>query len=532
MDNNQIVALALKEENLDCVKLARLARFSDEEIEFVKLFWEPAFNKSWIYLTKEMVVDWMGYKNSKDTMQHFYTQNLIKNYEENMDYKEVKSNDEIVRTTESFYSKNLDSKNNIKKETRGAALKKFYIITGECFKCLLMSAQTPKGRVVRKIYIKTEGLVILMIEVIKQQQFLVYEDLLKKSDEKQLKLTNRILSTDTLEKTGYVYITTTKQYALNNQFRIGTTENLDKRQQKYRVGRAKNDYLYYVYVYQCENPPLLEYILRNFFKSFRDSDLKDFYVLPWSLLFPAVKSICENYSAHNVPIINQVIQNNLAYDFTQVSTVPEPHVSYLDDTTDEEVQKEIDRDTKFRVCTKCNENKSLANYDKQCKTSDLLNKYCRSCHNKEKNDRVKLVRENPMIEMRNCSDCHQTLHQDLFFKTEEINSTSYFDYCQLCYIKRFPNAPVKQCKDCNKLKPHTFFNKDKGRQDGYKNTCKQCRSQQENVYMKRMICEICDTELCDVKYKDRHIKTKKCKDAALAKTASLAELSTTETLKL
>jgi hypothetical protein len=65
--NEQIVELALqsqefKENKLNHVVLAKLADFTDEEVEFVKLFWDPTFNGSWIYLTKEMVVDWMGYK--------------------------------------------------------------------------------------------------------------------------------------------------------------------------------------------------------------------------------------------------------------------------------------------------------------------------------------------------------------------------------------------------------------------------------------------------------------------------------------
>ena len=98
MNNSQIVQAAIKEDDIiDHVKLAQLANFSSEEVEFVKLFWDPAFNNSWIYLSKEMVVDWLGYKDAKSTMSDFYTKNLIKNYEKDIDYKEVDKTDEIIK---------------------------------------------------------------------------------------------------------------------------------------------------------------------------------------------------------------------------------------------------------------------------------------------------------------------------------------------------------------------------------------------------------------------------------------------------
>lgn len=141
-----------QDKEIDHLTIAKLAGFNDEELDWVKLFWEPAFNKSWIYVTKEMVVDWMGYKDNQSTLKDFYTK-LRKEYEENIDYKEVDQNDEIVKEwcKEKFPSTS-------KPDLGGGRNKKYYIITGECLKCLLMSAQTPKGRVIRKFYIKTEGL--------------------------------------------------------------------------------------------------------------------------------------------------------------------------------------------------------------------------------------------------------------------------------------------------------------------------------------------------------------------------------------
>jgi hypothetical protein len=241
IQKQEIINQAVMIKDLDCAKLAQLARFSNEEIEFVKLFWEPTFNKSWIYLTKEMVVDWMGYKDNEKTMRDFYKK-LIKDYEENVDYKEVTQNNEIVRkshsgnfrnekilqkddeTIQNLYRGNFPGKENKAKSTRGASLKKFYIITGECLKCLLMSAQTPKGKLVRKIYIKTENLVVLMIEVIQEQKLIEFQKQLQiKNDEfKQLSQENKWLHLSTKEKVTFAKYNN-KRYGLytgNSQFEL------------------------------------------------------------------------------------------------------------------------------------------------------------------------------------------------------------------------------------------------------------------------------------------------------------------------
>jgi hypothetical protein len=125
VNKEQVITEALEVKELDYIKLAQLARFTDEEIEFVRIFWEPAFNKNWIYINKELVVEWMGYTNNKDTMRDFHRK--LKNfYEEGIDYKEVSRDHEIVKKAESFYSESNTNRNNSEKPGNRA---KFYIIT-------------------------------------------------------------------------------------------------------------------------------------------------------------------------------------------------------------------------------------------------------------------------------------------------------------------------------------------------------------------------------------------------------------------
>jgi len=109
-------------------------QFNAEEIEFIKLFWTPDFNENWLCVSKEVAIHWFGYKDKKNTMKKFY-KNLVKDYEIDIDFKQNDKN---------------------------------YLITGECLKILLMSAQTTRGKIIRKIYIKIEKLVFTMLEIEKQ----------------------------------------------------------------------------------------------------------------------------------------------------------------------------------------------------------------------------------------------------------------------------------------------------------------------------------------------------------------------------
>jgi hypothetical protein len=317
---HEIINQASQIENITPIKLAEMSGFSDEELDFVKLFWEPAFNKSWIYLTKEMVVDWMGYKDGKDTMTHFYKQNLLKNYEENVDYKEVKKDDEIIKN---FYSLNLANGNISAEHELPGNRAKYYIITGECLKCLLMSAQTPKGKIVRKIYIKTENLVVLMIEVVKQQQLIKMESELQIKDkqietleESNIKVERAIKELHHMKIDGYIYLITTKQYCKQHVFRLGRTESLNRRQRQHSSARVKNDQYFYVYHRKVENAELCELFIRRLLSKYREDSLKDMYVMPFSILKKHIDNIIDIYSNQIVPISDQVVDDVLGYKST------------------------------------------------------------------------------------------------------------------------------------------------------------------------------------------------------------------------
>jgi hypothetical protein len=98
-NDEKIVEIFESKNHLELAKFLgrKYCGFTIDDEKYVDIFWDSTFNRSWLYLSKEMIVDWMGYKNSKDTMRDFYKKKLLENFEEDVDYKEVTKNNELVK---------------------------------------------------------------------------------------------------------------------------------------------------------------------------------------------------------------------------------------------------------------------------------------------------------------------------------------------------------------------------------------------------------------------------------------------------
>ena len=71
-----------------------------------------------------------------------FNKRILNTYEEGIDYKQVSVNHELIF----FCSPNLASK----KTRKPAYNKKYFIVTGEAYKCMLMNSKTIKGKETRK----------------------------------------------------------------------------------------------------------------------------------------------------------------------------------------------------------------------------------------------------------------------------------------------------------------------------------------------------------------------------------------------
>lgn len=162
-------ALKITKDNkpISNLELAKLSGFNEKECEMLQMFWQPAFNNSWIYLNDEIIQTYLTNDVSKDYLQNFYKRILLKTYEEGIDYKEVSKDNELVKShsskmknRKSHSSKMVDEKSYLPKMVGNR--KKYYIVSGECYKCLLMNSKAKLGKDTRKYFIKVEQLAIRM----------------------------------------------------------------------------------------------------------------------------------------------------------------------------------------------------------------------------------------------------------------------------------------------------------------------------------------------------------------------------------
>jgi hypothetical protein len=115
--------------------------------EYVKLFWDAISNEEWMYLSDEIIMSYMTNEKGSDAVKQFIRRKLLEcdDYKENIDYKNITKNDDLV-------------KNNIFKKTSNR--KKYYAVTGKCFKTLLLKSNTLKSNSIREYYINLEELYI------------------------------------------------------------------------------------------------------------------------------------------------------------------------------------------------------------------------------------------------------------------------------------------------------------------------------------------------------------------------------------
>ena len=301
--DEKVIDLLETKDHLSLAKFLgkELCDFNENDEMFIDMFWDAAFNKSWLYVSEEIVNEQFGYKSGKNTMSHFY-EKLKKEYEENVDYKIVDKDHNLIKVGSQNFGSKISAHN-----------KQYYIITGETYKALLQSAQTKQGKITRKYFIKIETLANLTNQVI--YKHLEYEknkqiDEIKDMKSKMLNLTDYIHNEEKLVKDEWVYIATSKTYSVQNQYRLGRCAVLNKRMQQYQVGRAKNDELYYVFTHNCANSALLEHTIQKLLKKYRDAPTKDIYVIDWSILEKFLKEICKLHDKQ-IDATNILINSNL-----------------------------------------------------------------------------------------------------------------------------------------------------------------------------------------------------------------------------
>ncbi|BAO49372.1 MTG-like gene family protein [Alphaentomopoxvirus acuprea] len=321
--------------------------------------WIPLFDKKDILITNN-ILDFLGFSNGgvlNGTGGEFRQQK--KNYikflnKNNLEYKEIKYDNEIINQYE--YIQN-DIKN---LEPRHLVQKTWILLNVENFKESIMLINTKCCKQIRKYYIILEKILYDYSKYITEYNFkqekIVYNiksieskyiienknnEILKIKNEsekqlqqkqKEIELANKrslriknYLNNVSFKdiKNEYIYIATTKQYAANNLFKIGSTTRICKRIKDYQTGRHPDDEYYYCVIKSCYNSKDLDKHINNILSMFLSKKNKELYCLHYNSLLDLVNFIIDNYD-NSIEYVNNFIKNKLENVILLDPVIPEP----------------------------------------------------------------------------------------------------------------------------------------------------------------------------------------------------------------
>jgi hypothetical protein len=128
-----LIKVEYKELTVDII--AKYNGFTDVELEMLKMFWNRVFNDGWIYLSKIVIIDAMRYKK----ISNFYKETLRMYYIENIDYKEISKDDDLINKYNDFANEGQSEL--AKPKHTGGKAQKYYAITCNTFLDLIKKSE-------------------------------------------------------------------------------------------------------------------------------------------------------------------------------------------------------------------------------------------------------------------------------------------------------------------------------------------------------------------------------------------------------
>jgi hypothetical protein len=303
---------------------------------------------------------------------------LITNYEIEIDYLQVDKNHEIVKSCPLF----ITGKNevciqaNIEKKKRVASNKKYYIVSGECFKNLLLQSRCEAGKETRKYYLKVEQLSRLMYSYISELKDKKIENeenkynLLFKNHQSYLKRKKRTA----YEKGDCVYVLSNPYRQGILEYKVGKVDQKDKRDQAmsafinrlstYNTG-LPDDYIV-EYVCYVKNPKLIEDMIKGKYEEYYKVTNKE-WIFKKELveICELVRNCCTFLGFDFVEKINNLkLKDELEIKVEEVFE-DQTTVDYESDDEDEfddtsyKRMKEIDSSTSFKQIRKICKEKEI-----------------------------------------------------------------------------------------------------------------------------------------------------------------------------
>ncbi len=288
-NDQEIVQIIEMKNHLELAKYIgrKLCNFTPEDEKYIDIFWDAAFNKSWLYLSDSVIIEWMGYKKSKDAITNFIKEMKSK-YRNLLDYQEVDKQHNLIQN---FYS----CLNTSKKETRGGSLKKYYIITGDTLKKMLLRAGTKQGDATCDYFIKIEKLASITSQYI--FQFM------------EKKLNNQLLEKDALltrlhtinaelltykklkERNESIYLVSTFNQITNGLIKVGRTKNIKSRNSSHNTTHPAGDKIHVLAEFKVNDSTLIESIIHKKLAGLRPDKNSEFFMCPYDLLYNIIDMI-------------------------------------------------------------------------------------------------------------------------------------------------------------------------------------------------------------------------------------------------
>jgi hypothetical protein len=129
------------------------------------------------------------------------------------------------------------------------------------------------------------------------------------------------------KKLEWIYIATTKMYAGERLFKIGSTTRLGHRIGGYNTGRPKEDAYYYCWVKKCYNSKDLDYHIQKLLVDFKHRDNAELYCgIKFSDLRDIVCFIIDHYD-ESIDYINNFIRTRLDASLEEDDEEP-PRLNY------------------------------------------------------------------------------------------------------------------------------------------------------------------------------------------------------------
>ena len=332
INDKKIVDVLESKNHLALAKLLgkELCGFTKDDEKYVDLFWDAAFNKSWIYVSDEIVINWMGYKKSKNTITNFVNEMKGK-YKNDIDYKEVSSNHELVVN----YNGSC-----LNKSKKPAHNKKHYIITGEALKKMLLRAGTKNGDITCDYFIKVESLVNITSQAIfkflelENQKQLAEKDKLLLESKEQLEHQKRgveqiksfITHSKLRTKMQRLYIVFSRLDATFNIFKVGGCQSanlLKSRLSTYNTSQSSDNLYTFAAIWECHDYMDVESRIKQIIGEFRQKNKKEVYMMHYTCLFTIIDFICNHYNEESEEINNFI--RNIIKNMTELKPIiPEP----------------------------------------------------------------------------------------------------------------------------------------------------------------------------------------------------------------